>query len=246
VLCICFPGTTWALQSVRLYATFTPEQLGHSTTVGFAFKITTSGNQVPSPLTGIEVSYPVELGLALSELGLATCSKEALEAVGPPGCPANSLMGYGTALAEIPIGPLILRETVQVDAFRTTNHNGNTALLIYANGRTPVSAQIVFPAVILPAPAPFGGRLDMSIPLVPSLPEAPDVAVVQFHSTIGPSHLRYHEHIHGRVRQYKPKGIPLPNQCPRGGFPFAARFTFQDGSHSSAATTVPCPPNRHR
>jgi hypothetical protein len=246
VLCVCLPGTASGLQSVRLHATFTPEQLGHETTVGFAFQITASGNQVPSPLTGIEVSYPVELGFALSELGLATCSRGALEASGPHGCPANSLMGYGTALAEIPIGPLILHETVQVDVFRTTNHDGHLALLIYANGETPVSAQIVFPAVVLPAPAPFGGRLDMRIPLVPSLPGAPDVAVVQFRSTLGSLHLRYHERVHGRVIDYEPKGIPLPNRCPREGFPFAAKFRFMDGSNAVAHTTVPCPPEQRR
>jgi hypothetical protein len=246
VLCLSLPGTASGLQSVRLHATFTPEHLGHETTVGFAFQITASGNRVPSPLTGIEVSYPVELGFALSELGLANCSARALEAFGPPGCPTNSLMGYGTALAEIPIGPLILRETVQVDAFRAPNHDGHLALLIYAAGETPVSAQIAFPAVVLPAPAPFGGRLDMSIPLVPSLPEAPDVAVVQFHSTLGPQHIRYREHVHGRILEYEPKGIPLPARCPRGGFPFAAEFRFMDGSNAVAHTAVPCPPEQHR
>jgi hypothetical protein len=241
VICVCLPSTASALQSVRLQATFTPERLGHDTTVGFAFQIAASGNQVPSPLTGIEVSYPVDLGFALSELGLARCSAGALEAFGPQGCPANSLMGYGTALAEIAIGPSILRETVRVIVFRTTDHRGHLALLIYASGATPVSAEIVFPAVVFPAVAPFGGRLDMAIPLVPSLPEAPDVAVVQFTSTLGPQHLHYHERIHGRVVSFQPRGIPLPTSCPPGGFPFSAKFRFLDGSHAVAHTTVPCP-----
>jgi hypothetical protein len=246
ILCASLPATASALQSVRLHATFTPEHLGHSTTVGFAFKITAPGNRVPSPLTGIEINYPVELGFALSELGLANCSKTALEIFGPQGCPVNSLMGYGMALAEIPIGPLIVRETVKVDVFRTTNHEKHLALLIYAAGITPVYAQIVFPAVILPAPAPFGGRLDMHIPLVPSLPGAPDVAVVQFKSTLGPQHLSYNERVHGRIIKYKPKGIPLPSNCPHGGFPFLAEFRFMDGSNAMSNTTVPCPSEQRR
>lgn len=250
MLCVGMSGTAQAVQSVKLQATLTPERLGQGTTIGFGFQIATPAKRVPPPLTGVEVSYPVELGFALSELGLATCSAETLEASGPEGCPANSLMGLGTALAEIPVGPEILHETAHVTIVRTTERSGHLALLIYADGETPVSAQIVFPGLVSPAAPPFGGRLDMSIPLVPSLPEAPDVAVVQFHSTLGPSHLRYHEHIHGRVVQYEPKGIPLPDQCPRGGFPFAARFTFQDGSYANAHTTVPCPkhgsPGRRR
>jgi hypothetical protein len=245
LLCLSYPGTASALQSVRLHATFTPEQLGHGTTVGFAFQITAPSQRVPSPLTGIEVDYPLELGFALSELGLANCFTQTLEIFGPQGCPANSLMGHGTALAEIAIGPSILHETANVDVFRTTNHQ-HLELLIYATGSTPVSAQIVFPAVILPAPAPFGGRLDMSIPLVPSLPGAPDVAVVQFRSTLGPLDLSYDEHIHGHIVKYKPKGIPLPDHCPRRGFPFTAKFRFMDGTSAIASTTVPCPSNLHR
>jgi hypothetical protein len=197
-------------------------------------------------LTGVEVSYPVNLGFALSELGLATCSPGTLEAYGPDGCPANSLMGYGTALVEIPFGPLIVRETAQVTIVRTTQQSGHLALLIYADGETPVSAQIVFPGLVLPAPAPFGGRLNMAVPLVESLPGAPYVAVVQFHSTLGPHHLTYHERVDGRIRDYEPRGIPLPRSCPRGGFPFAATFSFLDGSNAVANTVVPCPPSGSR
>jgi hypothetical protein len=239
-------GNAQAAQSVKLQAALTPERLGQGTTISFGFQIATPARHVPPPLTGVEISYPIELGFALSELGLATCYARALEIFGPQGCPANSFMGYGTALAEIPIGPSILRETVQLAVVRSTNQDGHLALLIYAEGITPVSAQIVFPAVVSPAPAPFGGRLDMSIPLVPTLPETPDAAVVQFRSTLGPMHLHYHEHIHGRIVKYEPRGIPLPDRCPPGGFAFTAKFGFMDGSTAAARTSVPCPSAQHR
>jgi hypothetical protein len=238
---IALPAAAHPAQSVRLDATFTPERLGHDTTVGFRFEITTPTSQVPPPLTRVQVSYPVQLGFGLSELGLSTCSAAALETFGPPGCPANSLMGYGTALTEIPIGPSIIHETAQVTIVRTVNNRGHFALLIYASGETPVSAQIVFPALVLPAPPPYGGRLDITIPLVPSLPGAPDLALVRFNSTLGPMNLRYHERIHGHLVDYQPKGIPIPNNCPRGGFPFTANFSFLNGSHTHAYTTIPCP-----
>jgi hypothetical protein len=150
-------------------------------------------------------------------------------------------MGHGTALAEIPVGPSIFHESAQVTIVRAINSNGHIALLISASGETPVSAQIVFPGVLLPAPAPFGGRLDMSIPLVPSLPEAPDVAVVQLHATLGPQGLTYHERIHGKVVNYQPRGIPLSSTCAHGGFKFSATFSFLDGTHALAHTAVPCP-----
>jgi hypothetical protein len=125
---------------------------------------------------------------------------------------------------------------------RATNQAGHLALLIDVNAAAPVSEQITFPGLVLPATAPYGGRLDMSIPLVPGLPEGPDVAVVQFRSTLGPLHLRYREHVHGQIVEYEPKGIPLPDKCSHGGFRFSARFAFKNGSHSRATATVPCPP----
>jgi hypothetical protein len=150
-------------------------------------------------------------------------------------------MGYGTALTEIALGPAVLHETAHVTVFRTASHQGHLTLLIYATGKAPVSAQIAFLGVVYPTPPPFGGRLDIQIPLVPTLPEGPDVAVVSFNSTLGPLHLHYRERVHGRTVSYKPKGIPLPKVCPRGGFPFAARFSFLDDSSTTARTAVPCP-----
>jgi len=233
-------GAAQAHQTVRLQAALTPSRSG-GTTIEFAFQIAAPAKHVPSPLTGVEISYPVKFAFALSELGLSTCSAETLEMAGPEGCPANSIMGYGTAVAEIPVGPEIHSETAHVTIVRATENSRHLALLIYAEGDTPVSAQILFPATILPAVAPFGGRLKMSVPLVPSLPDGPDVALVRFRSTLGPKHLRYNERVHGRIVKYQPKGIPLPDRCPRGGFLFAATFNFMDGSNATADTAVPCP-----
>jgi hypothetical protein len=243
----CLPATTQATQSVKLTATLTPDRLNQGTTIGFGFQITTPAGNVPSPLTAITVRYPGNLGIALSGLGLVVCHRASLEASGPTGCPADSRMGYGTALAEVPLGPEIIHETAQVTIFRGPEQDGHLALLFYAIGASPVDAQIVFPGLLLPASAPFGGRIGVNIPLVPSLPEAPDVAVVKFSSTLGPRHITYYEHHDGKTISYHPTGLILPNTCPRPGFPFAAEFTFQDGSHAKAHTTVPCPSTtRHR
>ncbi|HSZ13251.1 MAG TPA: hypothetical protein VK790_04370 [Solirubrobacteraceae bacterium] len=239
--CLSTPGAAWARQSARLDATLSPERLGSSTTVGFAFQIATAPGTVPPPLTAMQLSYPFGLGFDLSELGLAICSTQTLETFGPHGCPANSLMGHGTAGAEIQVGPSILNETAQVTAVRTTDNNGLLALLIYASGETPVDAQIIFPATLFPAPPPYGGRLGMTIPLVPSLPGAPDVAVVGLHVTLGPAGLTYYRRVHGHRLAYQPTGVLLPDTCPHGGFPFAATFAFQNGMRTYARTSVPCP-----
>jgi hypothetical protein len=231
---------------VRLTTTLTPERLGHGTTVGFGFDIAAPAHRVPPPLTGLDVRYPRGLGPGSSGLGLATCSEAKLEALGPAGCPPDSRMGYGSALTEIAFGPETVEETADIAIVRAPSNSRHLALLFYANGRTPVDAQIVFRGLLTPAPPPFGGGIHIDVPLVPSLPEAPDVSVVRVRSTIGPQHLTYFEEVNGRRVAYKPHGIPLPDRCPRGGFRFAAEFSFQDGSHANAQTAVPCPRSRTR
>ena len=65
--------------------------------------------------------------------------------------------------------------------------------------------------------------------------------MVRLSTTLGPAHLTYYELVRGRYLPYHPKGIVLPRVCPRGGFRFAAHFTFEDGEHAQARTTVACP-----
>ncbi len=233
--------TTVPKPTAKLNAAFSPERLGQGTTIIFGFAIATTTGEVPSPLTSLDLYYPDNLGIGTSGLGLETCSAATLETYGPEGCPSQSQMGYGKGLVEIPFGPEILSETTQTMIFMAHVHDGHLGLLFYANGHAPVAAQIVFHGLVLPASSPFGGDLDTTIPLVPTLPEAPNAALVQLRSTIGPLHLTYYEHTRGKFRSYQPRGIILPSTCPRGGFHFAASFSFEDGSHTSAHATVPCP-----
>jgi hypothetical protein len=238
-----------AAQPVTLTATFTPERLGKGTTIGFGFQIYAPEGQIPSPVTAIEVLYPANLGFASSGLGLETCTAETLQAAGAGGCPPDSRMGFGRAQAEVPFGPEIVKEPADVEVVRAPNQNRHTQLLFYADGASPISAQIVVPGELAAAPAPFGGAFDINVPLVPSLPGASDVALTRLSSTIGPLHLTYYEQVNGRRVAYQPSGILLPNRCPRGGFRFAAELNFADGSDARARTAVPCPrpkPRRRR
>lgn len=239
--CAFLPSTAGAAQTVRLGAALTPERLGAGTTIAFSFTVSTTTGQVPSPLVGVNLLYPANLGIATSGLGLATCSTAILEELGPEGCPSESQMGYGSGLVEVPFGPEILQEAATTRVFMAQLNQGHLGLVFWAVGASPVAAQIVFPGLVLPAPNPYGGELSTTIPLVPTLPGAPDAAVVKLSTTIGPEHLTYYERVRGRYLPYHPRGIVLPRTCPHGGFKFAASFTFQDTTHASARTAVPCP-----
>jgi hypothetical protein len=243
----CLPASATATtQKARLTATLTPEHLGEGTTIGFNLRILTAAGEIPPPLTLVELRYPQDLGIATSGLGLGTCAPALLEAVGPEGCPADSVMGIGSAVAEIPVGPEIVHETAPVTIFRAPTENGQIAMVLYANGANPVEAQILLPSLLLPASAPFGGSVRIRVPLVPSLPETPDVAVVRLTTTLGPLGITYYERKHGHVVGYRPRGLQLPNSCPRGGFPFAAQLGFVDGTSASAQARVACPGARTR
>jgi hypothetical protein len=241
--CVCVfpPAAAEATQSVKLGATLTPEHLGRGTTIGFSFQIGAPAGAIPAPLTGINLSYPENLGVATSGLGLATCSAARIEAFGPNHCPADSVMGTGNAIAEFPAGLEIVHESAPMSIFRAPEENGQIALLLYVTAANPVGVQIALPSLLLPAAAPFGGSVQIGVPLVPSFPDAPDVAIVQLTATLGPLGITYYERVHGHTIAYHPQGVLLPNSCPRGGFPFAAELGFVDGSTASARTVVPCP-----
>ncbi len=222
-------------------ASLTPTRLGAATTIGLGLRVDGAPGTVPPPLRSVELRYPENLGIALSGLGLEMCTASVLETQGPLGCPPNSVMGRGTALGEIPFGPEIIRERATVTVVRAEDESGHIALLFDAQGISPVIANIVLPGELLPAARPFGGEINLKVPLVPSLPEAPDVAVVALEATIGPQGLTYYEQAHGATVPYVPKGILLPTRCPHGGFPFAATLAFEGGGRSDAKTRVRCP-----
>jgi hypothetical protein len=247
---VALPSAAAANQSVHLSASLTPEHLGAGTSIGLGVEINALTGKVPSPLRQLDVRYPKNLGIALSGLGLETCTAATLEALGPTGCPVDSVMGYGSVLGEIPFGPAIIREPAKLTILRAEDQDGHIAMLFDAQGLSPVGANIVLPGLLLPADPPYGGDISIALPLIPSLPEAPNVAFVQLRAVIGPTAgLVYQEHHGAETVSYIPKGILLPDRCPRGGFPFDAAVAFQGGEHATARAKVACPadaPSRHK
>jgi hypothetical protein len=244
--CLGAAARAQAAPLVTLGASLTPDRLGGRTTIGFQLNVGDLDGRVPPPLVGLTVSYPREIGLGLSELGLDECTAAVLEASGPVGCPQNSVMGYGKALSAIAFGPNRVAENTPITIFRGSNQDEHTALLFYATGPSPVKAHLVAQGLLLPTEGPFGGRVTIALPLVPSLPEAQYLSIVKLSSSIGPKGITYVEEAEGRPYTYVPKGFLMPDRCPRGGFQFGATLTFEDGTTASAHTTVRCHEARRR
>jgi hypothetical protein len=245
LVCGVLPATAAATtERASLHASFSPNRLGASTTISFGFHVETTEGTAPPPMTSLDLRMPAGLSYTTTTLGLAICQPEVLQLKGLAGCSPNSRLGFGSALVEVPFGTGAGHEIPEIQAVAGPSPSGNLVVLFYANGQSPVSAQLVFQGEVLSASGAFGTQLTANVPPVASVPGGPDVSIVSVNTTIGPSHLIYYKHVHSKKVAFHPKGVSVPERCPRGGFPFAAEFTFQDGSTTGATTTVPCPPRR--
>jgi hypothetical protein len=240
------PGADATSQRVTLQTTFAPDKLKTPTTIEFGFHVlSTTPGQVPSPVTDVSLDLPARMGLATSTLGLAQCRPTTLIEQGPEGCPPNARVGIGTAHAELAIQHEIIDENATIHAILGPPIGGeNEQVLFYVEAISPVGAQFVFPSEILPAFGRYSGRLNTTIPLIPTWPNGPNISVTSFISTIGPRGLTYYRHANNKIVPFHPRGISVPAHCPHGGFPFRADFTFLDKTNATATSTVPCPQPR--
>jgi hypothetical protein len=173
------------------------------------------------------VQLPADLGVNLR--GVAICPEARLQSQGPRGCPSRSLLGRGSALLEVRPASQTLREQVSMSAFRGPNHGSSPTLEILGQGETPLDESTISTAVLGPDGAPYGSKLAISIPPIPTLALEPNASFQSFSLTIrGPG-------------ARGGGAVTVPRRCPGGGFPFAAGFTFADRSTASASTVVACP-----
>ncbi len=241
-LCMWAPAAAHAGQTVTLETAFKPDRLEARTTIEFGFQIHgTIPGQAPSPVTDVDLRLPAGLGLATSTLGLANCAPAALLAQGPAGCPANARIGFGSALVAVSAEDETVLEGARLTTLVGEPNSEHLEVLFYAEGKAPVAGQLVFPGEVLDANGPSSGRLNTTIPLIPTWPGGADIAVTRMRSTIGPLGLTYYRRVGRRVVPFHPRGIAVPGHCPRGGFAFGVEVTFLDGASASATSAVPCP-----
>jgi hypothetical protein len=235
------PAAASAAETATLHTSFSPDRLGASTTIGFGFEIAAAGGGLPAALQSLSLRLPAGIDYLSTTLGLAICHPAALAAKGLAGCPPNSRLGHGSAWVEVPFGSSAGRELPDIQALMGPPRDGNIVVLFYANGREPVDAQVIFEGELIAGSQTLGGSLNAAIPLIPSVAGGPPVSIIKVDATIGPAGLTYYERVHGRTVSFHPKGVSVPERCPRGGFAFSARFAFVDGTSTTARSTVPCP-----
>jgi hypothetical protein len=250
VFCLVWSGSAVAATSspVRFTVKFADgARLGHDTPLILDLQI---GGSL-DPVTDLRLLTPAGLTLANSRLGAAECRRpqsEFTRVMSPvlhERCPANSLLGTGTAIAGLVFSEeQTLFGTAVIELHAAPPVKGKPGLLVTADTYDAVRLQLTYGGYFYVPPPAFGLGLAIMVPAVPNPPFGAPLAVSRLRLTVGGSSIRYHRLVHGRQRSYRPGGIPLPDTCPSGGFRFRAILRFADATRRSIDAVTPCPARR--
>jgi hypothetical protein len=227
--CVCAGLATPALAatSASMQPSFRPYRLGTNAAATISLRFSGGVEHVPAPLSGMVLRLPAGLGIDLT--GIATCQASRLRSAGPAGCPAAARIGRGHALLKVHAGSQTLPEEATISVFRGPNRGGRPTFEIFGHGETPLDESTISTAVLQRDTPPFGSKLIVSVPPIPTLVYEPNASFSSLSLTIGAPA--------GRSRS----PVAIPRRCPRGGFPFASSVTFADRSTASASVRLPCP-----
>jgi hypothetical protein len=229
VTCTAQAAPARAQPSATITSSLSPDRPGARGALTFAIHYAGGELGVPSPVRKTVLQFPA--GLTLDIPSLRSCTPARLLALGPSDCPSQSEIGRGHALAEAPTGSQLIVEEVTLWAFVGPPQNNRPTLVLFGEGSTPIPAEVVVTGTVLPDRPPYGEEFVIPIPPIPTLPSEPDASMTSLSLTIGRSRTR---------RRHNANSVVVPPRCPAGGFPFAAAFTYADGSTASAFTTAPC------
>jgi hypothetical protein len=227
-------GAPATATATTIVPSLSPDRLGARAELTFTIDFAGGELGVPIPVQRAVLKLPAGLSFYIPEL--RSCSLARLQISGPSGCPAQSKIGTGNAIAEAYLGAHLTVENVTLWAFLGPLLNLQPTVEIFGEGYAPLGEQVVLTATALTNRAPYGEGLEISIPPLPTVPFGANASILRFSLAIGAS----------RRRDANANAVLVPSRCPAGGFPFAAEFTYAGGSTGSALATVPCPRSRHR
>ena len=107
---------------------------------------------------------------------------------------------------------------------------------MFLDGTTPALVEMVTSARVVSAPAPFGLEFTDEMPLIETVPGAPDASVLEGTITLGAAYRQGRKTI---------SYITLPSTCSKG-WRLMAELSFLGGATAQASYTMPCPPKAGR
>jgi hypothetical protein len=135
----------------------------------------------PPPLIGVNFFLPT--GSKIHSAGFKKCSPEALKNTGPRACPKGSRAGpVGHAEGVVSFGKERVKEAVTIESFFTAN-----GLSFYTEGHSPVQLEFVSNGKYtkLGGGGGFGPELITEVPLVETVPGAPDASTEFINVKVG-------------------------------------------------------------
>jgi hypothetical protein len=230
LMCAELSARAQAQTSATITASLSPDRLDAKGALTLTIHFTPGSSEVPSAARRSVLMLPAGLGLNIPTLH--SCSAARVRARGASGCPAQSKIGSGHALVEGEAGSELVSESISVSVFLGPLHGFQPTFEVLGEGFTPLRERVVFAGTVSPATAPYGEELVISVPPIPTLPLEPDASLSTLTLTVGTN---------TQPAPREANTVVMPGSCPTGGFPFAAEFTYADGSTGSALTTAPCP-----
>jgi hypothetical protein len=202
--------------------------LGCGASLETEFKISgTEYSGGPPPLIGVNVAFPK--GTKITTKGFKTCSPSVILKSGPGACPKKSKAGpVGMAEGFVSLGGERVHENTEI--FPLFAPGGG--LEFWVEGRTPTKIEILSKGHWTHASSPYGPQLDTEVPLIETLPGAPDGSATRIRVKAGAAYRK------GRRTVYYGT---VPRSCPKGGFPGRAELFFLGGAKVTVTTKVACP-----
>jgi hypothetical protein len=204
--------------------------LGHGAAETFEFTIAgTEYGGFPPPLIGVNVF--LAKGIVLTPGPFPKCPLATLEQVGK--CAKNTQAGpLGHALGVVSFGSERVPEEVEVQPYFAP-----TGLEFYTAGHSPVALEFIAKGHFVKASGVFGEESISEVPLVETVPGAPDASTERISVKVGAAIKKG-----GKTIYYG----TVPKKCPAGGFPFTSELLFAGlgGLAPQTVTTsykVPCP-----
>jgi hypothetical protein len=194
----------------------------------------------PPPIIGINFYLPQ--GTKLHTTGFPTCSEEIVKQFGPIKCPKGSQAGpIGAALGYVTLGGERVEENTEIFSF----YKPGGGFIFFTDGHSPVSLEILSPGHFknFVGGAGYGPELEVTVPLVASLPGAPFASVKTIKVKTGSAYKS-----HGKTIYYG----RVPTKCPKGGFPVKTEVIFAENGEESKPIVVPatykaaCPPRKKK
>jgi hypothetical protein len=174
---------------------------------------------VPSPVN--HMVFQFTKGAKVHPEAFGTCSLAVLQQKGTPGCPRDSRLGSGKAVANA----LQQDFPATIDVFNGPKVGSGRKILVYA--RALGTVVIPLEGTLTKTSGKYGFKLDLPVGRIRTVGDN-DAAILSFQVTVG---------------GIGKKGVPFieaPTACSKPGWPFFGTFTYADGSTGTSSAIINC------